>query len=207
MTTSTYKSKAKRNAATRPSTAALPTLTDKSRQLQVKETPGKTRDRLLTDIVSQGMLSNASTAMRFVTVDFGDLSLTDMVASLREQGEAINRGEFAAAERMLHSQAVALNAIFAEMARRAASNMGEHLPATETYLRLALKAQGQCRATLETLCAMKNPPVMFARQANINNGGQQQVNNESATKGAAIHAGARARTANSAIQPNELLED
>ena len=44
-------------------------------------------------------------------------------------------------------------------------------------MRLALKAQGQCRATLETLAAIKNPPVVFARQANINNGGQQQVNN------------------------------
>jgi hypothetical protein len=44
-------------------------------------------------------------------------------------------------------------------------------------MRLALRAQGQCRATLETLAAIKNPPVVFARQANINNGGQQQVNN------------------------------
>ena len=104
MIASTHKPKAKGNAAT---------VTNKSRQLEVKETPGKTRDRLLTDVVSQGIASNASTAMRFVTFEFGDLSLTDMVASLREQGEAINRGEFATAERMLHSQAVALNAIFA----------------------------------------------------------------------------------------------
>jgi hypothetical protein len=31
--------------------------------------------------------------------------------------------------------------------------------------------------TLETLATIKNPPVVYARQANINNGGQQQVNN------------------------------
>jgi hypothetical protein len=31
----------------------------------------------------------------------------------------------------------------------------EYLDATDRYLRLALKAQGQCRATLETLAAIK----------------------------------------------------
>ena len=44
--------------------------------------------------------------------------------------------------------------------------MNEHLPAAETYMRLALKAQSQCRATLETLANIKNPPTVFARQAN-----------------------------------------
>jgi len=57
------------------------------------------------------------------------------------------------------------------------------LSAMETYLRLALKAQAQSRATLETLAAIKNPPVVFARQANINHGGQQQVNNGTAPAG------------------------
>lgn len=105
-----------------------------------------------------------------------------MVAALRQHGEAVNRGDLSAAERMLYSQAVALNAMFAELARRATANMGTHLGATETYLRLALKAQSQSRATVETLAAIKNPPVVFAQQANINNGGQQQVNNRSPTR-------------------------
>jgi hypothetical protein len=45
---------------------------------------------------------------------------------------------------------------------------------------MALKAQNQCRMSLETLATIKKPPVVFARQANINNGGQQQVNNGAA---------------------------
>jgi hypothetical protein len=78
---------------------------------------------------------------------------------------------------MLMAQAAALNAIFTELARRAAVNMGEYLQATETYLRLALKSQAQCRATLQTLAEIKNPhPVAFVKQANIANG-PQQVNN------------------------------
>lgn len=43
----------------------------------------------------------------------------------------------------------------------------------DRFTRLALKAQGQCRATVETLAAIKNPPVVFARQANIAHGPQQ----------------------------------
>jgi hypothetical protein len=43
-------------------------------------------------------------------------------------------------------------------------------------MRLAFKAQSQCRATLETLATIKNPPVLFAKQANIA-AGHQQVNN------------------------------
>ena len=50
------------------------------------------------------------------------------------------------------------------------------MQAAETYVRLALKAQAQCRATLETLATIKNPPVVYARQANIA-AGRQQVNN------------------------------
>ena len=73
--------------------------------------------------------------------------------------------------------------------------MGEYLEAMDRYLRLALKAQAQCRATIETLAAMKNPPVVFARQANISNG-PQQVNN-----------GQPPRAEEKQNLPNELLEE
>jgi hypothetical protein len=51
-------------------------------------------------------------------------------------------------------------------------------------MRLGLKAQSQCRATLETLAQIKNPPVVIARQANIAQG-PQQVNNEMMPSGRA----------------------
>jgi hypothetical protein len=41
------------------------------------------------------------------------------------------------------------------------------------------KAQNQCRMTLETLSTIKNPPVVYAKQANIAHG-PQQVNNGTA---------------------------
>ncbi len=179
-----------------------PSATPKSRRLEIKARPGVSDDRLATDLVADGEAINASTALRFVNAEHGELSLTDMVASLHERGEAVNRGNLQAAERMLNSQAVALNAIFGELARRAAMNMGTHLGATESYLRLALKAQSQTRATVEALAAIKNPPVVFARQANIAHG-PQQVNNGPASNSTP----ATARAGETASAPTELLED
>lgn len=123
----------------------------------------------------------------------GTQSVHDLVQPLRENIKDVQGGNLARADAMLISQAYALQTIFTELSRRAALNMGEHLGAVETYLRLALKAQAQCTRTLEVLAAMKNPPVVFAKQANIAHG-HQQVNN------------APARVENTKAE-NELLRD
>jgi hypothetical protein len=60
---------------------------------------------------------------------------------------------------------VTLNAMFTQLANQ--STQSQCVDQLDRYMRLALKAQGQCRATLETLAAIKNPPTLFARQANI----------------------------------------
>lgn len=74
--------------------------------------------------------------------------------------------------------------------------MREYIPAMETYLKLALKAQTQCRTTLQTLAEIKNPqPVSFVKQANISHG-PQQINN-----------GVSPRAEKFKKQPNELLTE
>jgi hypothetical protein len=68
------------------------------------------------------------------------------------------------------------------------------------FRKLALKAQSQCRATLETLAAIKHPqPITFVRQANVAHG-PQQVNNSTPSTAEST----RARELENA--PNELLE-
>ena len=100
-----------------------------------------------------------------------------LVAELGRQVEAVNGGDLRRAEAMLIAQAHSLNEIFVNLARRSMTQ--KYLKQWETYMRMAMKAQGQCRMTLETLAAMKNPPVVFARQANIAHG-PLQVNNATA---------------------------
>ena len=155
----------------------LPAEPDKTRAVQFPTGTGKTHDRVLAELAGTGVASNAYVLTLFNKGTFGDLALNEVINVLADNGKAVNEGKLAGAEMMLTAQAAALDAVFCEMARRSALNMGEYLDASERYMRLALKAQSQCRATVETLAAIKSPPVVFARQANINNGGQQQVNN------------------------------
>lgn len=137
------------------------------------------------------------TVQAFAKPSYGDLDLTALSDELMAQISAVTKGDLQRAEAMLIAQAHTLEALFCELTRRAGLNMGEYLQAAETYMRLALKAQSQCRATLETLATMKNPPVAFVRQANIAHG-PQQVNN--------APAGDAPRARESEIEPNELLE-
>ena len=74
---------------------------------------------------------------------------------------------------MLANQATALQTLFVRLAEHGLCQTV--VPVMEALMKLALRAQSQCRATLETLANVKNPPVVIARQANIAQ--QQQVNN------------------------------
>ena len=70
-------------------------------------------------------------------------------------------------------------------------------------MRLALKAQSQCRATVETLATIKNPPVVYAKQANFANG-HQQVNNSRGFADAPT--GAPPAHGKTEIEPTKLLD-
>ncbi len=106
------------------------------------------------------------------------LDLTATRLALREASDRLNADDLSDVKSMLYSQASALNLLFAEMTSKSFSNLkGNCFEAGKAYLGLALKAQNQCRMTLETLGNIVQPPAIFAKQANINNGGQQQVNN------------------------------
>ena len=118
---------------------------------------------------------NAAAVMIAYTSPLGEQDLPALVDALSGQMREVQSGDMKRAEAMLYGQAQALQAIFMNLARRATDQT--QLNQWEAFLRMAMKAQNQCRMTLETLATIKNPPVVFARQANINNGGQQQVNN------------------------------
>lgn len=129
--------------------------------------------------------------------------VNELVSELQRQVDGVNGGDLKRAEGILIAQAHALDSIFSSLARRATTQ--GYLKEWEAYMRMAMKAQNQCRMTLETLATIKNPPVVFARQANINNGGQQQVNN-GAPGGQAGKAPAHAYATEPQTTPTELLE-
>ena len=125
-----------------------------------------------------------------------DLDLIGLISALTEQTNASIDGDLKRAEAMLTAQAHTLDTIFNNLARRAIR--AEHMNNLDTYLKLALRAQSQCRATWEALSAIKNPPVMgYVRQANIAHG-PQQVNN-------GVHED-EPRARENRNQQNELME-
>ena len=121
----------------------------------------------------------------------------ELLNQIAAQCRKVQNGELGRAGTILISQALSLDVIFAKLALNASVNLNENVHAAEIYLRLALKAQSQCRSTLETLVMIKNPPVIFAKQANIAQG-HQQINNGNGP--------APARVKNIESKPNELLE-
>lgn len=147
--------------------------------LTIAAEPGKSREALIAGLATAATVPAALVITDFSKGHLGALSLNDVLRSLKEHAGTIEAGDLSRVEAMLGGQAAALNTMFAELARRGALNMGQYIGPAETYLKLALRAQSQCRATLETLATIKSPPVVFAKQANIAHG-PQQVNNEAA---------------------------
>ncbi len=159
------------------------------------------------ELVHCAYVQNAGALEPWAAV-FGALDMNGLSQGLKDATARVTKdGDMREPEAMLYGQAVALQTIFTNLSRRAAKNAGEYIGAAETYLRLALKAQAQCRATLETLHEMKNPrPVAFVRQANIAHG-PQQVNIGTEPPKAAEYAQASAHPGETVSAPTELLED
>lgn len=98
-----------------------------------------------------------------------------MLALLEAKASQAADGDLSRLEKMLATQAVALQSLSTHLIQR---GLDQSLMANlEAFVRLGLKAQAQCRATVETLAEIKNPAATtFVRQANVSNGAMQ-VNN------------------------------
>lgn len=124
-----------------------------------------------------------------------------LVTELSRHVVDIHDGKMSRPETMLIMQAHSLDAIFNRLAQRAGANFGTNTDLAEKYLRMALKAQSQCRSTLESLAEIKTPKsATFIKQANIAE--QQQVNNGNVTNG-----GAAPSHEKNLKQTNELLKE
>jgi hypothetical protein len=128
---------------------------------------------------------------------FADLDVGTLAAVMGDTLKDIHGNDLQRCESMLFAQANALQTVFTAMTRRASAQT--YLKQCQAFWAIALKAQNQCRMTLETLAMIKNPPV-FARQANIAHG-PQQVNN-----GTPPPAATPSRAENSQTAQSKLLE-
>ena len=93
---------------------------------------------------------------------------------LGQQTADVIDGSMVRPEAMLLCQAHTLDALFNSLIMKGLDQT--HTPHYEVFMKLAFKAQSQCRSTLQSLSDIKNPSVVYAKQANITSG-NQQINN------------------------------
>ena len=145
-------------------------------------------------------VANAAAAIApWSKLTYGESKNIDaLISELQKDNARIHDGDMKTVEAMLFDQAQVLQVIFTNLTRRAATQ--EYLTQFQTYFNLGMKAQAQCRATLEALAEIKNPrQVAFVKQANIA-GGNQQVNNAPPSS----PSDTRTHAEESARQSNEL---
>lgn len=143
-----------------------------SNTLEVQAEPDVSREATMAKLAVEPCMTAAAVSSAYSGV-FGDVDLACLHEALVDKALRVHGGNMREVESTLVAQAAALNSIFTSLARRA--DKQQYLPQFEAYMKLGLRAQNQCRMTLETLATIKNPPVVFAKQANIAN--NQQVNN------------------------------
>ena len=135
--------------------------------------------------VNSAMATHPAAAAAAVVQPFGSdtfngLEFGPVLDKLLQEIRAVKNDDMSRAEAMLIAQAHSLQSIYVHMARRALNQ--DMQKKFDGFMAMAFKAQNQCRMTLETLGKLKNPPVVYAKQANFA-AGHQQVNNGTAAPG------------------------
>lgn len=147
----------------------------------VLEVRGKTdaeRDDLIAKLALEPGTRHAAIASGFATGLINGAHELPMPARISVIAEAMAKaraGDKGMPSEMLAAQAMVLDAMFTEMAHRAASNVGRHMEAVDRYGKLALKAQANCRATLEALAKLHQPREQTVKHVHVNEGGQAIV--------------------------------
>lgn len=122
---------------------------------------------------------HAHTASAFAGRAFDGLTnkpgIGDFAGHVAAIADTAASGNLTLASRMLTAQALSLDTIFTEFSRLAFLNIAAYPDAADRFARLALKAQNNCRATLETLARLHQPREQTVRHVHVNQGSQAVV--------------------------------
>jgi len=146
--------------------------------LEIKPEPGETDGTSCARVAFDPVVRHATIASSYASRIFSEA----LAPSIMESTEALQtivakaeKGDLQIASRLLASQAISLDTLFTELARRSGANMGAHTDAADRYMRLALRAQSNCRTTVEALAKLHQPREQTVRHVHVNEGGQAVV--------------------------------
>lgn len=147
--------------------------------LSLKQTTAETGAQAMARNLLEPNIRHALTASAYANKVLGTTfeapGIADYVDHVDVATKQAEAGDLSIASRILVSQAITLDSMFTELSRRAAQNMGEYIDAADRYGRLALKAQSNCRATLDALAKLHQPREQTVRHVHVNEGGQAIV--------------------------------
>jgi len=143
-----------------------------------------------------------SLTMQSFGKSYGELDLMALIKATQVQIQAVHDGDMQRTEELLITQAHTLDAMFNVLAQHGIKS--DTTTNLESYLKLSLKAQAQCRSTLEALAEIKNPrTTSFVGQQNV--GLNQQINNSNTPDPQASTCAQTSARGKNKKQPNELL--
>ena len=139
------------------------------------ETEAQTMARTLTEpYFRHGAVAHA-VADKMIGKALGNTQLDDFGRALQAKAKTTGVGNMALPSEILTAQALTLDTLFTELARRATNNLGEYPLAAERFARLAFKAQSNSRATLEALAKLHQPREQTVKHVHVSEGGQAVV--------------------------------
>lgn len=143
--------------------------------LDEKELEAAGRGAMLIDPALAGGMTTAAYAGPLLA-NWKSVSANDVQVAIDLMADAVKGGDLTDLEAMLVAQAASLQSMFTALAAKAAGS--REISTVNAITSLALRAQAQSRVTVDSIVNLKFPrQTVFAKQANVNNGGQQQVNN------------------------------
>ena len=146
--------------------------------LVVTEEEGKSRERQIADIVQHPFVRNGIVACSAGGRLFGDQlkpEINDTVEATGQAARKLASGDVGLLRETLLAHTLTLDALFTEMARRSLENMGQYTDAAQRYMQLALKAQSNCRTTVEALAKIVGGREQVIKHVHVDNRGGQAV--------------------------------
>src|ERR1700730_7234441 len=128
-----------------------------SNRLAVQAQSGESQAASLATTALRPTVQAGITATKLLEPYFPETDLGELIKALLGNVADAAKGDLSRTEAMLVSQAQTLDLLFHKLTRQAVQNIGHYSDTVSLYMKLALRAQSQCRAVAETLHEMKHP--------------------------------------------------
>lgn len=150
---------------------------DTTDSLKIERESGKSESRQMAEVAMRPMIRNGFIVGMLGGKHFGGETpdVTDTVDIMADACKKVRDNDLSEQRDILTSQAMALDAIFTTMVLRSENNVKDYFDASQRFMRMALKAQVQCRTTIEAIDRLARGGEQTIKHVHVDNRGGQAV--------------------------------